>query len=85
MWAAELNPLRPRETGHLGWVAVLRAGDAIANVHHGPYPNASKVEKRKVYVWVGIVNPVVGMTQDAQLGSRRHEVWFDEGQTFYLG
>ena len=57
----------------------------IANVHHGLYPSASKVEKRKVYVGAGNVSPVVGMVQDVQPGSRRHVVRFDEGRTFSLG
>ena len=74
MWAAELSPLRQPQTGHLGWVAVPRAGGAIANVHHDPYPSALRVEKRKVHAWAGNVNPVVGMVQDDQLGSRRHVV-----------
>ena len=85
MWAVESSPLRPLETGHSGWVAVPRAGDVIANVHHGLYPSASKVEKRKVYVGAGNVSPVVGMVQDVQPGSRRHVAQFDEGRTFSLG
>ena len=67
----ESSPVRPLETGHLGWVAAPRVGDVIANVHHDPYPNASKVGKQKVYVLAGNVNPGVGMVQGVQLGSRR--------------
>lgn len=71
MWVVGSSPLRPLEIEHLGWVAALRAGDAIANVRYDLYPSASKVEKRGVCVWAGNVNPVVGMVQDVQLGSRR--------------
>lgn len=55
------------------------------NVRHDLYPSASVAEKRGVYAWARNVNPVVGMDQGVRLGSRRHGVWFDEGQTFSLG
>ena len=67
----------------MGWAAVPRTeGDAIAN---GPYPNASKAERPKVYVWARNVNPVVETVQDVQLGFHRRLVWLDEDRMFSLG